>query len=309
MSTASTTTAAYLLTPSYILKEGLTRCNINEDRQAKRSIARNVVVFKSFFGRHPLHLARVWRDLQEFGIMTREEAEEKDSFLGFLAANNFLKLYESNDIREARFNVCADNLQKLTWHFIDLLEALFEKKIKCPSVWPARLGASVDGTQTRTNEPRDKDVRRNPVNYAYKHNFAGLNHQIVLSLWTQEVWYARVGDPGRTHDMTAIRQEFISMVPEGCRVIADNGYQGKTAKEKSIFAVNNNLDDEDVKIFKGHAKARQEQFNSRLKNYKCFKDKFIHGIPAAKKCFKACIVLAQYAIEDTSSAGEPLPTL
>jgi hypothetical protein len=51
------------------------------------------------------------------------------------------------------------------------------------------------------------------------------------------VLYAHAGDPGSTHDMTAIRAEFIDVVPEGGRVIADDGYTGKTEREKKIFAV------------------------------------------------------------------------
>ncbi|CAB9506311.1 expressed unknown protein [Seminavis robusta] len=265
--------------------------------------------FKAHFGKNPLHLARVYRDLQVFGILERAEAEKKNSFIGFMLANNFLRLYESADVRNARFNICHDNICDFTWRFVRMIGQLKQHKIKCPSEWKVRMGASVDGTQMRTNEPRDPDMRRNPKNYAYKFNFAGLNYQIVLSLWTNNVWYANLGDTGSTHDMTSIRKEFIDMVPEGCRVIADAGYSGKSEREKRIFAVVSEMDSPEVRAFKGAAKARQEVFNKKMKDFDCLTKRWIHGVDNHKLAFNACLVLTQYAIEDTSPHGEPLHTL
>lgn len=48
------------------------------------------------------------------------------------------------------------------------------------------------------------------------------------------------------------------MVPDGCRVIADASYNGKTDAEKRIFSVNNNLDCNAVKEVKGQAKSVQD---------------------------------------------------
>ena len=234
----------------------------------------------------------------------------KTSFVGFLVANNFLRCYEVDDVRSSRFSsINLDDLEDLTWLFVDRIAALRGYKVKCPATWPVNLYASVDGTHMPTQEPRDKNLRRNPKNYSYKHNYAGLNYQIVLALWENQVLYANAGDPASTHDMAAIGQEFIHMVPQGGRVIADSGYTGKSDTEKSIFAVQNNLDSKEVKEFKGKAKSRQEAFNKRMKDYVCLKTKFRHGVRKHRKCFLAVLVLCQYAIEDTSSVGEPLDTL
>ena len=299
----------WLIKPTYMLREGLKMCHVDEETQSNRCLARNVRVFKAHFGKHPLHLCRVWRDLQAFSLMTREEAMEKTNFVGFLVANNFLRCYEVDDVRSARFGVHLDELEELTWGFIDRITQLKVHKIKCPNTWPVNLYASVDGTHMPTPEPRDNNLRRNPKNYSYKHNYAGLNYQIVLALWENKVLYANAGDPASVHDITAIRAEFIGMVPEGGRVIADHGYTGKSEAEKKIFAVNNNLDSAEVKHLKGKAKSRQEQFNKRMKDYVCLKFKFRHGVEKHRKCFLACLVLCQYAIEDTSSVGDPLNTL
>jgi DDE superfamily endonuclease len=297
------------LHPQYILREGLILCNVDETVQQRRGEDRNVRNFKTFFGRHPRHLARVWRDLQIASIMTIEEAQDRESFDGFLIANNFLRCYEPTDVRAARFNFANDKLLMLQWRFIEWLDQLKSWKIKCPTQWPVRFGATCDGTHARTNEPRDPDMRRNPKNFSYKHNYAGLNYQIVLATWTNRVLYANAGDPSSVHDMTAIRREFVDMVPAGCRVIADNGYVGKTENEKKTFATKNHLDHDEVAFFKARARARQEQFNSRMKSYKCLSGTFVHGIPRHRQCFAAVLVLQQYAIEDTSDVGEPLDTL
>jgi DDE superfamily endonuclease len=299
----------HLIHPSYILKEGLKHVCVTEDMQCRRQISTNVRVFKVNYGKHPLHLARVWRDMQIYGIMPKVEAYTPKNFVGFLATMNFLRCYDEADRIAPRFGLCLDDLRHLCWSFIDRLVALKAVKIVCPTTWPTKLGASCDGTQVPTNEPRDPVMRRNPKNYAYKNNVAGLNYQIVLSLWTNKIWYANAGDPGSTHDMTAIRAEFIDMVPEGCRVIADDGYTGRSEREKRIFSVRNTLDDKEVKDFKANAKARQEQLNKRLKDYDCLRKKFRHGVDKHRKCFAAVLVLVQYAIEDTSVNGEPLDTL
>ena len=300
----------FLLHPTFILREGLSWAKIALKVQQRRCDATNVRIFKSHYGRHPRHLARVWRDMQIAAILDVEEAALKDSFHAFLIANNFLKCYERNDVRFSRFSDYHDKqLIEMTWRFVDYIESLAKWKIKCPNKWPVRMGCTVDGSHFRINEPRDPDMRRNPTNFSYKHNFAGLNYQIAIATWTNKVLYVNTGDPSSTHDMTAIRKEFIDLVPAKCRVIADSGYTGKSDKEKEIFSVANNMDSDEVKLFKARARARQEQFNSRMENYACMANRFIHGIEKHRKCFASVAVLVQYAIEDTSSVGEPLDTL
>ena len=133
-----------------------------------------------------------------------------------------LKCYDEGDLRYSRFPMGLENIAELSWDFIEKIASLKSSKIKCPTQWPVKLGASVDGTHCATNEPRDPNVRRNPKNFSYKHNYAGLNYQIVLSLWTNKIYYANSGDPASVHDMTAIRQEFLDMVPANCRLQRKN---------------------------------------------------------------------------------------
>ena len=145
--------ASFLLSP-----RSLKLCNIDESIQEHRSPQRNVRVFKAHFGKHPLHLSRVWRDLQIHGLMTREEAKMRESFVGFLVAKNFLRCYEVDDVRGARFDIGLDSLEETTWAFIDRIVGLKQHKVKCPNQWPVNLYASCDGTHMPTQEPRYNDL-------------------------------------------------------------------------------------------------------------------------------------------------------
>ena len=304
--------AAFIIHPSDMLYQGLLLCGVNDAKQQRRSAKTNVRVFKAHFGKDPKHLCRVWRDLQLKGLLDIQDRGRKHSFLGFMAANNYLRCYESLDVMAGRFDLPNNLLGELRWIFIEKIAALKESKVKMPQPeeWElVKLLLSVDGTHARTNEPRDDDMRRNPKNYSYKNNFAGLNYQIALHMWKEQCVYVNAGDPGSTHDMTAMRAEFIGLVPEGGRVVADAGYTGKTEAEKKIFAVGNTFDTKEVKAFKKRARARQESFNKRLKDYKCLANRFTDGVDKHRICFAACVVLVQYAIEDESETGEPLMTI
>jgi hypothetical protein len=215
MAAPEATTSPFLLHPDYIQAEGLRMCHVDDHTQSRRCRERNVRVFKSHYGSHPLHLGRVFRDMQIIGEITPEEAKKKSTFVAFMVACNFLRCYETLDVRNARFNINLDDLAECSWRFVDKIAALKGMKIRCPTEWPVRIGASVDGTHALLNEPRDPNMRRNPENFSFKHNFAGLNYQIVLSLWTNHVYYINAGDPASVHDMTAIRKEFMAMVPPG----------------------------------------------------------------------------------------------
>ena len=49
-----------------------------------------------------------------FGIMSVEEAKMKESFAGFMLANNFLRLYEVDDVCNARFDINHLDLSQLS---------------------------------------------------------------------------------------------------------------------------------------------------------------------------------------------------
>ena len=191
-----------------MLRRGLRAINIADFKHNRRLEKTNVADFKAAFGKHPLHLCRVWRDLQSTNIaaarMEECEARSPDGLKGFLIANNFLKAATTNSIRAALFQG-MDRTRCLVLKdiFVARMAALKEEKI----VWPAHFDeiyiASLDGTCTVSNEPRMPNVRKDPKNYCKKYNQAGRNHEIALDLWSSRCIHSKILDRGSgVHDIT-----------------------------------------------------------------------------------------------------------
>jgi hypothetical protein len=104
----------------------------------------------------------------------------------------------------------------------------------------------------------------------------------------------RAGKP----DISIFNEGLVALLPVGHRAIGDNGYGGNMEK----LALPNRHDAPVLRKFKGRARARQESFNARVKNYKAVANKFRHGIPKHEIAFEAICVICQYQLEN----GSPL---
>ena len=298
-----------------MLRRGLRLVNVADFKQNRRMTKTNVDNFISTFGKNPIHLCRVWRDLQTTTIpeafMPEEEARAEESFMGFMMANNFMKVYSSHQVRANLFQgqdvtLTAD----LSWYFVHKIAGLKHQKIVFPANFNETFIGSLDGTHTSNNEPRDPAMRKDPKNYSHKFKMPGLNHEICLDLWANQCIHAKTADKASVHDLTAFRMELWQKIPPGCRLICDRGYICYKNGENDVLAFPNPLDSADVYEFKNRARARHENFNARLKDYGCLRTKFIHGVTKLQICFDAVLVMVQYAIEDTSpTTGQPLHTL
>ena len=232
--------ALILIHPNDVLHHGLIAVKVDAETQNRRCEASNIEQFKSIFGKHPKHLARVWRDLQIHGLLDVQDLGLELSFKGFLLGNNYLKCYTSLHVQGALFSMPKNQMGALRWAFITKMAGLKDHKIKMPTPeeWEeVKMCLAVDGTHAKTNEPRDDEMRRNPKNYSYKHNFAGLDYQIATHIFEDRIAFVNAGDPGSVHDLTAMRKEFIGLLPNGARVIADSGFTGKSEEEKRLFSV------------------------------------------------------------------------
>ena len=74
------------------------------------------------------------------------------------------------------------------------------------------------------------------------------------------------------------------------KIIADNGY----GDEHDLISTQNDIDCFDVKKFKERVLARQESFNSWIKNFACLNTKWRYGKDTHGIAFKACCVLNHY---------------
>lgn len=305
---------AFVINPNQMLQMGL---ELIGGFKPKESPKRKLEVFRSHYRRHPKHLCEVWRDLQIVQTPERMdpiEAQSPKSYLGFMMANHFLNCFTTNNCRAITFKSSGylggiNEVTNLTWRFVKRIAALKDFKIKMPDTWSETFIMSVDGTHFHLNEPRDPVMRRNPVNYSFKFNLAGLNYEIALHLWASRCVHAKTQERGSVNDILMFRKSLLQKIPEGKRVIADKGYTAGSDEERCRLAVPNTLDSEEVKRFKSVARSRHENYNRLLKHYQCLNQKFRHGMQRHQLCFDACVVLVEYAIEDESKDGEPLNRL
>lgn len=153
---------------------------------------------------------------------------------------------------------------------------------------------SVDGTHCLIEEPRDKNKSKNPQYYSHKFHKAALNYELGVSVFKNQLVWINGPFPAAINDITVYREHGLKeKVPAGKKLIADNGYRG----EKDTIATPSIYDDEDLKIFKRRARARQESFNQRIKIFQCLSNRFKHPISKHKTVFESVCVIVQYQIE------------
>ena len=159
---------------------------------------------------------------------------------------------------------------------------------------------SVDKTHCRIKEPRSLPDKKW---YSHKLNKPGVSYEIALHLFKNKVAWVNGPFQAGESDLHIFRVEggLKSKIPPGKLVIADKGYNG----ESEVISVPNNFDTDEVKVFKQRARARQESFNARIKEFsilsQCFRSKpDLHVI-----VFEAVCVVAQFSIEN----GRPLMEL
>jgi hypothetical protein len=149
------------------------------------------------------------------------------------------------------------------------------------------------------NEPRHPTLSKNPKYYSHKSGQAGMDYELALSVFDNCLVWMNGPYKASVHDMRIFRDKgLMAKIPAGKKVIGDKGYIG----EKDIISTPNSHDPPDVRHFKSRARARQESFNARIKNFACLDVRFRHGIHNHKTCFEAVCVIAQYQLEN----GSPL---
>jgi len=156
----------------------------------------------------------------------------------------------------------------------------------------------VDGVHCPINEPQHETLSKNTKFYSHKFKGPALDYEIAIHLYENKVVWVNSPFNALKHDITIFRSALKGKIPKGKLVVADLGYRG----EKGIVAIPNSHDTWEVQEFKGRARARQESFNKKIKNYKVLTEKFRHGVEKHKMCFEACCVLGQYQLEN----GSPL---
>ena len=157
----------------------------------------------------------------------------------------------------------------------------------------------MDCTHCQIKEPRALPEKEW---FSHKLNRPGLSYEIALHLYKNKV--AWINGPFRAGeaDLAIFRKEngLKSKIPPNKLLVADRGY----GNEPQI-SVPNDFDGDDVKAFKRCARARQENFNQRVKEFGILSQTFrstpdLHGI-----AFDAVRVIVMFSMEN----GRPLSEL
>jgi hypothetical protein len=298
-----------IATPDEILWKGLEIGGFDRWRQQRVKRETCLRQFRALYGSNPVVYAEIIEDLQTTHIEKARVDSKKMSIEKLLIAMNFLKCYQSEDVRSGPFKVSEKMVHKWGWFYTKKIQAFKEQKIVWPESWNDRhpllhdndtpvFLVSVDGVHCTTSKPIHPTLSKNPKYYSHKHKQAALMYELGISVYENKLVWMKGPKPASKHDITVYREELMNKIPAGKRAIGDNGYRG----EPSTISTPNSHDSPELHLFKSHARARHETFNGRIKNFKCLSEQFRHGIKKHHICFEAVCVIVQYQLEN----GSPL---
>jgi hypothetical protein len=271
-------------------------------------------------------VSQIWLSLQTTTIPAARIDAAKTCVSDLLMALFLMKYYPTENILCGMFKQSNKTVRKVAWAMIAKLQALKAEKVRIkwcllvllPTVtnywlfllqivWPDDLPAaddfnfviSVDGTHCRINEPQHPTMSKNKAFYSHKFNQAGLNYEIGLSPFDNQLTWVKGPMPAGTPDITVFRNDGLKgKLPLGKKAVEDRGYRGEPAK----CSIPNCQDTAEVRLFKSRAGARHESVNARFKNYGSLNCNFRHGIEKHKAVFEAVCVVVQFQFE----TGSPL---
>lgn len=326
---------ALIYSSNEILKRGLELVWVDAKRQGRSQRATNVERFKTEYGADPAVYAQIWEDLQTTSIAAAKIDPRTCNIDQFFIALYFLKRYPGELQQSNTFGRARNTIRKWRWYFVDRISALVAAKITWPEEWtkdnPAPVGITVvhspllgpsaaadataaeevavkglplkpiitvDGVHFQRNEPTHGRYSKNPQYYSHKFHRSAVNYEIGIHLFESRVVHIRGPIPASKNDIGIFRQELLGKIPDGHLAIGDKGYLG----EPDVMMTPNSHDTEEVRKFKGRARARHETFNKKLKRFECLDKRFIHKEGPQATCFEAVLVICQYDME----MGSPL---
>jgi hypothetical protein len=286
--------------------------DVKQSRRQRSSLLRE---FRKHFGSSCAVLAEQWNTLLYTNIEGAKLSDKEASVTGFrnfLMAHHFLWDYPSNAvILGRRFKVCESYASgPYLWKWIEKIAALKVRKI----VWPKRFNDSdaekfiitVDGTDCAIWEPKHDKLPKDKRFFSKKKNHAAVKYLVALAIFSPHVVFIDGPFPaGEWNDIAAFRHHLKDKIQNGKKVIVDGGFppNAKSDTELDMLVLpRQGYSSKDFAKFKARARARQEQFNSRLKFYDCLGGLFRHGVAKHKAAFEAVCVTLQYAMD----LGEPI---
>lgn len=298
---------AMLLSPQDIAVLGLSTVERNFRHVShKQTYAK----FRSHFGSSPLDLASMWYDMCNLPDIVSLPPKQKSrkGAKSFLMAHYFLWTYPKNaKILASTFGICECLARgKYVWDWVERIAALKEAKIVWPDSFDSPDGPtfilSVDGTDCRTWEKKDKKFPRDKKACSKKFNKYALKYEIAIALWEPKVVSVRGPYKGAVHDNTIFQEEggVCSRMRPGKRGMADLGYQGNP----NLGLPRNTRDPKELRKFKSRGRCRHETFNGRIKKFRILDDTYKHDKNKHHLAFFAVCVTVQYQMDNGAEIFE-----
>jgi hypothetical protein len=227
------------------------------------------------YSSNPIVYTQIIKDLRTTHIEKACVKQKDMSVKKLLIAMNFLKCYQSEEVRCGKFDVSEKMAQMWGWFFSKKVQALKEQKIVWPESWNDRYPllhdndtpifiVSVDGMHCRDNEPIHPTLSKNPKYYSHKHEQAVLIYEHAISVYENKLVHIKGPKLAAMHDITVYRKKLKRKIPDGKRAIGDDGYHGKP----DTISTPSSWDPQELCCFKSWARAHHDSFNGRIKNFK-----------------------------------------
>lgn len=274
--------------------------------------AKNIRLFKKFFGPSPTTIAIVWEDIvdeeleADIGVSKADKTEK--GFKQFLRALHFLWAYPKNAVilaiatRTSETNVTGQPL----WHWVKIVAGLKAKVISWPEeVYNSstrRFLLTVDGVDFKTYEVSTEEYNVDRQTFSQKHGHGAVKYEIGVDAYEPKIVWIHGPYKAGTHDKTIFEDVggLLEKIPEGKVVVCDRVYRKSDHADK--LALPNLGDSEDLQNFKARLRARHESLNGRLKDWRILFDIYRHPIDNHVHVLEAVAVLVQYQLDN----GHPI---
>jgi hypothetical protein len=118
-----------IVTPDFVLKQGLLMVGFDHYRIQKVLRTKNVIRFRSYFGSDPVVYATIWNDLHDATNENAYITTSSATLKHFLMSVYFLKCYPNETQMAGTFRVCEKTARKWCWYFLRKIQALKQTKV------------------------------------------------------------------------------------------------------------------------------------------------------------------------------------
>ncbi|KAL7537796.1 hypothetical protein ACHAWF_011304 [Thalassiosira exigua] len=289
-----------LLTEEDILFFGLSYVGFGEARQHVR-MSMNIDRFKAHFGPDPRTVKDILLDL-------KEDFASNIVYKDVMMAMNWLKLYDCEHVLSGRWKYSERYLYPVIQENTAKLQSLFPQVV----LFAGFDGREIHWVSVDTTGMDVQELRLNPDTKCFnpKTHGTGFKYELALALRRDELaWMNGPVPAGLVQDGTLFcggnlnqpkqdwdKRALYFKLPPGKKAIADSAYKG--IPEKVTVALDGQS--KTAKDFLNAAKARQENYNWRLKTYSVLRHRFRHGkstedkLEKHKMCVQAVCAIVQY---------------